>query len=46
MTERHKKIIAEERKLIKKQQNEMDALKKKLETKLNKKYKLRETEQN
>lgn len=46
MDERHKKIITEEAKLIKKQQNEMNALKKKLESNLNERLKLRETEHN
>ena len=46
MEERNKKIIAEEAKLIKKQQNEMNALKKKLESNLNERLKLRETEHN
>ena len=40
----HKKIIACEAKLIQKQQNEMNALKKKLEANLNERLKLRETE--
>lgn len=43
---RHKKIIASEAKLIQKQQNEMNALKKKLEGNLNERLKLRETEHN
>ena len=46
MRERHKKIIASEAKLIQKQQNEMNALKKKLEGNLNERLKLRETEHN
>ena len=46
MKERHKKIIAAEAKLIQKQQNEMNALKKKLEANLNERLKLRETEHN
>lgn len=46
MKERHKKIIAAESKLIQKQQNEMNALKKKLEANLNERLKLRETEHN
>lgn len=46
MKERHKKIIAQEAKLIQKQQNEMNALKKKLEANLNERLKLRETEHN
>ena len=40
------KIIAAEAKLIQKQQNEMNALKKKLEANLNERLKLRETEHN
>lgn len=46
MKERSKKIIAHEAKLIQKQQNEMNALKKKLEANLNERLKLRETEHN
>ena len=46
MKERHKKIIASEAKLIQKQQNEMNALKKKLEGNLNERLKLRENEHN
>lgn len=46
MKDRHKKIIAAEAKLISKQQNEMNALKKKLEANLNERLKLRETEHN
>lgn len=46
MKERHKKIIAAEAKLIQKQQNEMNALKKKLEGNLNERLKLRENEHN
>jgi hypothetical protein len=46
MDERNKKIIALEAKLIKKQQGEMNALKKKLESNLNERLKLRETEHN
>ena len=46
MQERHKKIISAEAKLISKQQNEMNALKKKLEANLNERLKLRETEHN
>jgi hypothetical protein len=42
MRERHKKIIASEAKLIQKQQNEMNALKKKLEGNLNGRLKIRE----
>ena len=46
MKERSKKIIASEAQLIQKQQNEMNALKKKLEANLNERLKLRETEHN
>jgi len=46
MKHRHKSIIAAEAKLIQKQQNEMNALKKKLEGNLNERLKLRETEHN
>ena len=46
MNDRTKKIIAAEAKLISKQQNEMNALKKKLEANLNERLKLRETEHN
>lgn len=46
MKERHQKIIASEAKLIQKQQNEMNALKKKLEGNLNERLKLREVEHN
>ena len=46
MKERNEKIIALEAKLIKKQQGEMNALKKKLESNLNERLKLRETEHN
>ena len=46
MKDRSKKIIAAEAKLIGKQQNEMNALKKKLEANLNERLKLRETEHN
>lgn len=46
MKERHKKIIASEAKLISRQQNEMNALKKKLEGNLNERLKLRENEHN
>ena len=46
MDERNKKIVALEAKLIKKQQGEMNALKKKLESNLNERLKLRETEHN
>jgi predicted nuclease with TOPRIM domain len=46
MKARHKKIISAEAKLIQKQQNEMNALKKKLEANLNERLKLREVEHN
>ena len=46
MKDRQKKIISAEAKLIQKQQNEMNALKKKLEANLNERLKLRETEHN
>ena len=46
MRERHKKIIASEAKLIQKQQNEMNALKKKLEGNLNGRLKIREQKHN
>jgi len=46
MNDRHKKIITAEAKLINKQSNEMNALKKKLEANLNERLKLRETEHN
>ena len=46
MKDRHKKIIAAEAKLIQKHNNEMNALKKKLESNLNERLKLRETEHN
>lgn len=41
---RHKKILAAEAKLMQKQQNEMNALKKKLEARMNERLKLREVE--
>jgi len=43
---RHKKILANESKLMTKQQNEMNALKKKLEGRMNERLKLREVEHN
>ena len=46
MKERSKKIIAAEAKLIQKQQNEMNALKKKLEGNLNGRLKIREQKHN
>ena len=46
MENRHKKILANEAKLMQKQQNEMNALRKKLEAKMNERLKLREVEHN
>ena len=46
MENRHKKILAAEAKLMQKQQNEMNALRKKLEGKMNERLKLREQEHN
>ena len=46
MEARHKKILAAEAKLMQKQQNEMNALKKKLEARMNERLKLREVEHN
>lgn len=46
MEGRHKKILATEAKLMQKQQNEMNALRKKLEGKMNERLKLREQEHN
>lgn len=46
MEARHKKILASEAKLMGKQQNEMNALKKKLEARMNERLKLREVEHN
>ena len=46
MEGRHKKILAAEAKLMQKQQNEMNALRKKLEGKMNERLKLREQEHN
>lgn len=43
---RHKKIVAAEAKLIQKQQNEMNALKKKVEATMNERLKQRELEHN
>ncbi len=43
---RHKKIVAAEAKLIQKQQNEMNALRKKIEASMNEKIKTREYEHN
>lgn len=44
MMERENKILKSEAKLITRQQNEMNALKKKLESNLNERLNLRETE--
>ena len=46
MEQRHKKILAAEAKLMAKQQNEMNALRKKLEGRMNERLKLREVEHN
>lgn len=46
MQQRHKKIVAAEAKLIQKQQNEMAALKKKIEANMNERLKQREFEHN
>ena len=46
MQQRHKKIVAAEAKLIQKQQNEMSALKKKIESLMNERLKQREFEHN
>ena len=46
MENRHKKILAAEAKLMQKQQNEMNALRKKLENKMNEHLKKREQEHN
>jgi len=46
MDTRHKKILAAEAKLMQKQQVEMNALRKKLEGKMNERLKLREVEHN
>ena len=43
---RHKKIVAAEAKLIQKQQNEMNALRKKIEAAMNERLKQRENEHN
>lgn len=43
---RHKKIVAAEAKLIQKQQNEMNALRKKIEANMNERLKQRENEHN
>ena len=42
----HKKILASEAHMMQKQQNEMNALKKKLEGRMNERLKLREVEHN
>jgi hypothetical protein len=44
MQQRHKKIVAAEAKLISKQQNEMSALRKKIDTQMNARLKQRELE--
>ena len=46
MEKRHKKILAAEATLMQKQQIEMNALRKKLEGKMNERLKLREVEHN
>ena len=46
MEARQKKILSSEVKLMNKQQNEMNALKKKLEARMNERLKLREVEHN
>jgi len=46
MQQRHKKIVAAEAKLINTQQNEMHALRKKIENSMNEKLKSRELEHN
>jgi hypothetical protein len=46
LEDRHKKILAAEAKLMQKQQNEMNALRKKLEGRMNERLKLREVEHN
>ena len=46
MDARHKKILAAEAKLMQKQANEMNALRKKLSGKMNERLKLREVEHN
>jgi len=46
MVETHKKILASEAHIISRQQNEMAALKKKLEARMNERLKLREIEHN
>jgi hypothetical protein len=46
MVEVHKKILASEANLMQKQGNEMAALKKKLEAKMNERLKMREIEHN
>lgn len=46
MQMRHKKIVAAEAKLIQKQQNEMAALRKKIDAQMNERLKQRENEHN
>ena len=46
MQSRHKKIVAAEAKLIQRQQNEMAALRKKIESNMNERLKTRELEHN
>jgi hypothetical protein len=46
MQMRHKKIVAAEAKLIQRQQNEMNALRKKIEAAMNERLKQREAEHN
>jgi hypothetical protein len=46
MIEVHKKILASEAHMMSKQSNEMSALKKKLEARMNERLKLREVEHN
>ena len=46
MQQRHKKIVAAEATLIQKQANEMNALRKKIETGMNERLKQREIEHN
>ena len=46
MQARHKKIVAAEAKLIQRQQNEMAALRKKIESNMNERLKTRELEHN
>ena len=46
MQQRHKKIVSVEAKLIQKQQNEMSAFRKKIESTMNERLKQREFEHN